>query len=1059
MRKFFLMLVVCAFSTSMVFAQTKTVSGTVTSSEDGSSLPGVTVMLKGTTVGTVTDIDGKYNLTLPASGNNLQYSFIGFATQEVTIDGRSSIDIVLEMSTTALDEVIVTSLGISRSKKSLGYAVQEVDAEEISNSARTNMIDAISGKVAGVQIQNSGGQAGGGTSMVIRGFSSINYTNQPLFVVDGVPIDNDVAFHSSSGTPSANRAVDLDPNQIESISVLKGGAATALYGIRAGNGAVIITTKKGKRGTGGMDINYNFTYSFDQPTHLHEWESGYSRGRYGGYSNVTHWSWGPHYDTDPTFPAGTMVDLNGDGTATDEGGNPIPQYKDNYSRFWQNGGSTNHSLSFSGGSETGTFYASASRLDQDGITPNQTYDKSSFLVNVSQKINHRLTVNAKANYINTGGKRFRTSTGMLEGLGYWHNMWDVNGYPWKNEATGYKTWFSGGVPHPQWIVNEEGEDWRLNRVIGNIGFDYTIAPWLVMKYTLGVDNYSESRTNIRPYGSVNTASNLGDMSELKIVNTDFNQDLIFNGTRDITNDLDISYLVGGNIWTSKYDRLLAEGTSFILRDFYNLNNTVEVSASTYQSGKILYGIYGDVTVGFRDFIYLGATGRNDWSSTLPKDNNSFFYPSFSLGLIVSELVDIPGFNFLKVRGSYSQMANDAPRMALMDVFSKNDPNVQGSPRFTISNTMNNPNLKPEITNEVELGLELRAFNNVLGLDLAVYDRTSLDQIIRQPVSAATGYDEKLINLGEVNNKGIEATLSIINPVKIKDFTWNTYINFTKNVGKVVRLGESTEDDLDRVILANGWWSGASIEAIEGEALGAITGDPWTRYGEDLDPSDSDYVSYEDPDYLDAPLLLDADGKPILGSHRVILGNVNPDWVMGLTTDLSYKGVNFGFTLERRQGGDMVNGFEANQVYSGLTPLTHPRWYDGTAADGSDGYSNATKLFDGVHADGSVNTTPAKLDNDYWTGRYRRVEEMLVQDASWWRLRTVYIGYTLPQSLLGNIFIKNLSVTFTGRNLWLNTPYTGNDPELSFHGAGNYQGFDELVVPNTKSYLFGISATF
>ncbi len=1050
-------LFLCAIGISGVLAQTKTITGVATSASDGMTLPGVSVSVKGTTLGTVTDIDGKYSLKVPDDATTIVFSFIGMKTKEVEITS-TVIDVAMESGDIALDEIVVTSMGISREKKSLGYAVQEVGSDDIASSASKNMIDAINSKIAGVQIQNSGGQAGSGTGMVIRGFSSINYSNQPLYVVDGVPINNDVVSHSSAGTPSANRAVDLDPEQIESMSVLKGGAATALYGIRAANGAVIITTKKGSQKQ-GLKIDYNFSYSLDKPNHLHEWNSDYARGRYGQYSNLTHWSWGAHYDTNPLFPTGTVLDLDGDGTTEDVGGQAIPQYKDNYSRFWQDGNSKTHSLSASGGSETGTFFVSVSRLDQEGITPNQDYDKTSFVVNVSQKIKEKITVYAKANYINTGGTRFRTASGILDGLSYWHNMWDVNSYPWKNPATGDKTWFSGGVPHPQWVVNEEGEDWRLNRLIGNIGFDYKIAPWLTMKYTAGVDTYAESREEIRPFGSVETASRLGDMTVMKINQADYNQDLIFNGKVNFGEDFDLSYLVGGNIWQTKYDRLLAEGTEFVLKDFYNLNNTVEVQSSTYKSGKILYGVYSDFTLGWKNAIYLGVTARNDWSSTLPVDNNSFFYPSVNLGVLVSELTDIPGINYLKVRGSYSQMANDAPTMALSDSFSKDDPNIYGNPRFTISNSQNNPALKPERTNEIELGIEARGLNDILGLDLALYNRTSLDQIIRQPVSSTTGYSTKLINLGEVSNKGIEATLSIMNPFKGKDFKWNTYLNFTKNDGKVVRLGQSTDDDLDRVILTDGWWTSALIVAVEGEALGTIYGDPWQRYGQDLDPSDPDYVSPEDDDYLDAPLLLDAEGKPTLGSQTTKLGNVNPDWTLGITSEFEYKAFTAGFTLERRQGGDMVNGMEAAMIYSGLSTMTQDRWYDGDAADGSDGYSNTTRLIEGRHADGSINTTPAKMDNDYWTGRFRSVEEELVQDGSWWRLRTVYLGYRLPNKLLKDTFIKGLKFTFTGKNLFLSTPYKGNDPELSFHGVGNYQGFDELVIPNNKSYMFSISATF
>lgn len=1045
MKKFLLFALSFMLATAVVFAQDKTISGKITAADDGSGLPGVNVVLKGTTTGAVTDVDGNYRIVVPGDGGVLVFSFIGFQTQEVTIGNQSVIDVSMSAEVTQLSEIVVTALGIERDEASLGYAVSQVSGDEVTKSGNSNVIDALNGKVAGVQISNSGGEPGAGTSMIIRGYTSINYSNQPLYIVDGIPINNDTQFGGTiGGTSSANRAVDINPDEIESVSILKGGAATALYGIRAANGAVIITTKKGKSGKKGLNVEYSFRGSSDQVNKLHETTDNFARGRFGGYSNVTHWQWGEPYQNNPVFPAGTITDLDGDGTTEDVSGQPIPAYPGNYERFWQDGSTFRHNLAVSGSGGAGSFYASVSDLDQTGTVPNNTFYKQSFLINADVKVSDKITYSGKANYIRTGGKRFRSSTGVLEGLGYWHTMWDVNGYPWK-DANGDKTWFSGGVPHPQWIVNEEGEDWNLDRWIARMGVNWEIHPWFNVNYNIGMDQYSEKRKEVRPIGSVNTASNQGDMMELRLTNYDFTSDLILRGNGQLNSDLDFSYLAGLNVFRQQYDRLRSNGTTFVLRNLYTLSNTQTVTSDTYDFGRMLVGAYVDLTFGYKQMLYLQLTGRNDWSSTLPEDNNSFFYPSASLTFLLSEVWQPSWLSLWKFRGSFAQIANDAPVQALRDTYAPVTPSIFGRSRFTVNNGRNNPNLKPEQTTEIELGMDVRVLNGLLGLDFAWYDRTSTDQIIRQPVSTTTGYSTLLVNLGEINTTGTEWVLSINDPIKVAGFHWTTSLNFTRNISTVNRIGESTDDDLDRVIISSGWWTSAQMVAVEGQRYGTIYGDPYQRYGN---------LTVDDPGYLDQPLLIGANGLPLLESSPTILGNVNPDWILGITSTLDYKGIKFGFTLDRRQGGDIVNGLEANFVYSGLSKTTDARFYPG-APPGAD----ATKVFEGVQSDGSPNTVAGQLDNGFYSNVWRRVEENTVEDGSWWRLRNIFVGYAFPQSLLENTFLTMAEITLSGRNVWLKTDYTGNDPEISAHGAGNTMGFDELAFPNTKSYEIGLRIGF
>jgi TonB-linked SusC/RagA family outer membrane protein len=1017
-------------------------------------LPGVSVLVKGTSTGTITDATGSFELDVEENAI-LQISFIGYKTREIALGGQTTFDITLEEDVTSLNEVVVTAMGISRDKASLGYSVQQVGAEDVTSSGNSNLLDAVNGKLSGVQIQNSGGQPGSGTSVVIRGFSSISFNNQPLYVIDGIPVNNETV--GTEGTPTSNRAIDIDPNTVESLTVLKGLAATSLYGIRAANGAIIITTKKGVPAKKGLGIEYSFRTSVEQVNKLHEITDNFSRGSSGPYDNATLWSWGPALAGNPTFPgtAGsgtTLSDLNGDGVAEDVSGLRIPSYKDNYKRFWNDGTTNRHNLALTGGNEKTSYYANISALNQTGIVPSVNYDKYSFLVNGSTRLSDKIMVSSKMNYINTGGKRLRQSgvdpqtglrgpNGILATFPFWNSFWDVNSYPYK-DVNGDKVWFTNGATHPQWIVNEEGEDWRVNRLIGNMKFDVQIKEWMKLTWNVGIDTYSDVRTAARPIGSTESPNVMGDINEFRLTSRDITSDFIISGNVKLNSKLDLSYLVGNNYYRWNQDGINSTGTSFVLRDFLDISNTVTQNVTRRDDGKILIGAYGDVTFGYNHMLYLGLTGRNDWSSTLPENNNSFFYPSANLGFIASEMLKANWLSFLKLRTSLARGANDAPTQSLNNIYLKNDPNIFGVPRFSQSTLLRNPNLKPERTSEIEAGFESLFLNNLIGLDFSYYSRLSEDQIIQVPVTTATGYAFKLDNLGSVSNKGIEMTLSINNPIKVSDLVWNTNFNFYRNRGRVEKIA----DGRDLVILGSGTelWAQALVVAKVGEQPGALYDYPYQRYG----------VSENDPNYLNAPIVVDANGQPLRNSQRVIMGNVNPDWILGISSSLTYKGAKFGFTLERKQGGDVVNGYGAQLVYSGLAKKTEERFYSST-----DALANATRSWGGVFADGSPNTLSAPLTTPFWQNTYRRVGENNIEDASWWRLRNIYLGYSLPKAWLNRLFIQELEITFTARNAWLKTAYSGNDPEISANGVGNIQGFDDFVFPNTKSFELGARVKF
>ena len=1015
----------------------------------GQPLPGVSVLIKGTSKGTVTDADGNFELDVDEDAT-LIISFVGFKNVEYQVGGQTVINIVLEEDITSLGEVVVTAMGLSREKASLGYSVQKVGAEEVISSGNTNLLDAVNGKISGVQIQNSGGQPGSGTNVIIRGMSSISYNNQPLYVVDGIPISNEVvggeidgAIFANNQPMPANRAIDIDPNTVESVTVLKGLAATALYGVRAANGAIIITTKKGGRGTEkGLNVEYSFRMSTEKVNKLHEFTDKFGRGA-NGTDFESQWSWGPDLTTNPLFPGAvgsgtTIIDLDGTGRK-DVSGTPIPSYPGNYERFWKDGKTQRHYLAVNGGNENTSYYFGFSSLEQTGIIPTSTYDKYSFISNLTTKLNDKITLNTKLNYINTGGNRVRERSGLMLTWPFWPNLLDVNTFPWKDE-NGNKVWYPS-TPHPQWVVNEDGEEWRINRFIGNVKLDVAIAKWMNLSVNLGVDAFSEIRTETRPIGSGLTPNWQGDMTEFRLSSSDFTTDIILSGTFELTNKFDLSYLVGYNFYQWNQDNIVTRGTTFVLPGFWDISNTIDQATTKNDDGKMLIGAYGGFTLSYDHMLYLGVTGRNDWSSTLPLDNNSFFYPAVNLSFIASEMIEADWLSFLKLRTSFARGANDAPTQSLRNVYVKNDPNVFNRARFSQSLLLRNPELRPERTTETEVGFESYFFKNLIGLDFSYYTRISEDQIIQVPVSTATGFANKLDNLGTVSNRGVEITLSINNPVKVKGLQWNTAFNFTRNRGRVDKIANGR----DRVILggASEFWAQALVIAIVGEQLGSLYDYPYERYG----------VSVDDPNYLDAPIVVDANGLPIRGSQRVLMGNVNPDWILGISSNLSYKGIRFGFTLERKQGGDVVNGFGAILTYSGKAKITEERFYP------NDPNNQATKNWGGVFEDGTPNNIEAPLTNAFWANTYRRVGENNIEDASWWRLRNIYIGYSLPKAWLDKIFLQEIEFTFTARNAWLSTPYTGNDPEISANGVGNIQGFDDFMIPNTKSFELGARIKF
>lgn len=683
-----------------------------------------------------------------------------------------------------------------------------------------------------------------------------------------------------------------------------------------------------------------------------------------------------------------------------------------------------------------------SRSDSEGIVRNSDYLRYNATVNGAYQVTEKFNFNGSMQYINSE----RNSVGGLNGgdgwgsgLIYYHHMWDLVNRNWADEQ-GQKTWFSGAVADPMWVVNETPLNNKINRVLGNIGATYEVKDWLNFSYKIGVDNYTDIRKRYRPTSDVNTTARVGDMLDWRATVNQIESNFYITGDFDVNKDLDVSYLVGGNINERSYDKIETIGKEQVIPRFVNITNYVTHEVTAYQSHRRTAGVFGELTLDYKNFLILSATARNDWSSTLPPENRSFFYPSINAGLIFSNLIANNDFlTFGKIRGSWAKVGRSAPLYRLYDTFDKlsiNAPNNQ--PRAEVSDVQKNIDLRPEISSEFEIGTELKFHSNKIGLDFTYYNKKTDGQIIDIPLTNTTGFSSTVLNAGIVRNKGIEALLTFNNLVTFDDFNWDLGVNFTKNSNVVEELPE----EIDEITIATGWWSNTSIRARRGESTGTIYGTVWDR-----DDNGNIYT---------------VNGTPQRASENDVIGDTQPDFLLNFNGNFDYKGVELGFLFEVKQGGDVINDARAGWIYSGKHIDTEARWYP-SEDDPDVGVptANSTIIFPGVDRDsGQPNTTPLKLTNSYYIHTYRRVGEEMVEDASWLRLRTVSLGYSIPSETSNAIGFEGIKVSLIGNNLWLKTDYTGHDPETSGFGAdSNAQGYDILSAPATKGYSLNVKLNF
>ncbi|MBB5285305.1 TonB-linked SusC/RagA family outer membrane protein [Rhabdobacter roseus] len=1039
-------------------AQVRQIKGKITAVEDGLGLPGASIIYKGTNIGSNTDADGNFALTVPDDGV-LVASFVGYLTQEIAIGSQTQFDIKLVADMRQLSEIVVTAFGIEREKKALGYTVQEIKGSALTESRSTNVANGLSGKIAGVRIQSNGGP-GSGSTIQIRGSSSISGNNQPLIVIDGVPMQQ-------SGNRTMGGGIsEVNPDDIKEMSVLKGPNAAALYGSRAANGVILITTKNGQ-GTKGLGVEVNSNVTFERPWVKPDFQNTYgggngyrtwySDGRSGSITNPLEiQQYRAVYDAryPLTGTAGTDeswgAPLDGRLVRHWWSGNevaPLTPQPNNWEEYWNTGSTINNSVALSGGNDKGFFRLALSRVDQKGIMYYNDFHRNNFRINSGYNLAKNVSVTMSGEYIKSGS----TNRGYQSGQQF---IWSHRHISWA-QLRDYESYI--GVHNQRQVANRPADNlppnWQhtffLNpffsnkklpygndkdRLLGNVALNYKIAPYLSLMLRTGTDVWSDTRINITNFERIGNGNRTpGSFNEEVLRNQESNSDAILTFNKDITPDITTNVQVGGIIRSNYYKRNYFNVGELVVDGIYNAGNSVP-SLNTIQSRierSQVQSLFGAANFGWRNMIFLDLTARNDWSSTLPSSARSYFYPSASVSAVVTELLNLNSdvLSFGKVRASLAQVGNDADPFRLAQTFTANGSWNGSLSKFTESTEIANSSLKPEITTGLELGADLRFMRGKIGLDVTYYSQTTRNQILGVEISKASGYDRRVLNAGEVTNKGIEIVLSG-SPVKLANgFSWDVSLNFARNRNEVVELAEG----LTTYILAT--QRGMTSEARVGQPYGTLYGVAFLR-------SPDGQIVYGD------------NGLPRLNPTQQIIGNIQPNWTGGMLNTFSFKGITLTALVDVRMGGDIFDEGTGTGRWTGQYAETALGREEGVIGKG-------VREIKG--ADGSVSYIPNDIivtaNQLYAYNNPRNYHEAAIFDASYVKLRELSLGYNIPASLLKKIHIQSAKVSLVGRNVWMifkNTPHV--DPEFDAKG-GNGQGFGYGELPSSRSLGMNLSFSF
>ena len=1033
-----------------------TITGKVVSEEDNEGMPGVNVLVKGTFTGTVTDLNGDYSIEVPSTDATLVFSSVGYNTIEVLVGNQSVINISMSSDVRALQEIVVTALGIEKDSKTLGYATSNVQTEELTINRTPNMMNALQGKIAGVNISSMGTGPGGTSKIRIRGQSSISGQNNPLIVLNGVPIDN-TNFGSRQGNQASDGGLgstgngnfsdggdglsSINPDDVESMTVLKGAAAAALYGSRAKDGVIMITTKT--RGVGkGIGVSYNMNYTNEKPLDFTDYQYEYGQGENGVRPtdpNPTsgQWSFGERFQPG-------MTQILFDGVEV-----PYEPVYDRIDKFYRNGQNFSNTVSLSSGGEKGGLNLSIGNLQSKGVVPNNTFTRTTLNLGFEYNLSEKLSFSGNVNYSYENNKN-------APNVGNQDNTIPValsnmaNSMPLdlldekKYDENGNEFVYSRfrNRTNPYFTLAEQFNNIRRDRIFGNISAKYDILPWLFIQGRIGQDYWSrDQEINNFPTGQASRpAAPVGFVNGIFTQEArrfrEINADFLLSAYREF-GKFGANLTFGGNRMYRRFDTNNVQVTDFVVRDLYTVQNG-RVKNPTYDlSERAVNSLYGALELSFDQLLFLNGTLRNDWFSTLSPENRSILYPSVSTSFVFSELIgeSRPGWlTFGKIRAAYAEVGSDTDVPPYSDVLFYNinanlfaNPSGTPQPVGAISgNTVPNPDLRPMRSAETELGIELALFDNRVGLDVAVYKKTTTDQIVQAQISDGSGFVNTLINSGKSENKGIEMLVTLV-PVIAGDFQWNFSFNGTYNKTKVISL--LTDEPGDRITVGTHAFNG-ELRQVVGEEMAQLAGFGYRR---------------------------DEQGRQVFGANGIALrtpelilfGSALPKWYGGFLNEFTYKDLNFSFLIDFKLGNKMISGTNFNATRHGLHKMTVP---EGGRENGIIG--------DGVNEAGEVNTVVAQVQPYWEVVRSQALIEPIVYDGGYWKLRQISIGYNFTRILPENLFIKGLRLSLDGNNIAMLKKWVPNiDPESFGLNSDNLVGLESTGVPTTRGMGFNLNIQF
>ncbi len=1057
-------------SGSIVSAQKK-ISGVIRSADE--VLPGVTIQVKGTTLGAVTDADGKFSLAVPSDAATLVVAYTGFEVTEIPVDDQSEYNLTLKESSLSLGEFVVTALGVEREKKALGYAVQDVKAANLIESRSTNVVNSLSGRIAGIQVSQAN-VVGGGSQVTIRGSASILGNNQPLYVIDGVPMEGDFARPLGEGRDGAAQnnvygggISEISADNIESITVLKGANAAALYGARAANGVILVKTKNGGSNE-GMSVEYNSNATFERPFVVPQFQDIYG----GGNAGVTWYADGRNGGiTDPeaiaqfraVYPTAALAGTAGvdeswgapmDGRMvrhwwSGKEVTPLAPVPASWENYWETGMTFNNNLAISSRHARGSFRFAYGRTDQQGILYNNDFTRNNFRLNIEQKLTNKLTAQISSEYIKSGsGNRQQPQLWEMQTWHHRHDDWgrlkDWEQYMDRHivragDAYPYANWQHSFAMNPFYAQEFLTRSNDKDRVLGNITLNYKLTNDLSLMLRSGTDLWTDTRVNITRHAQTKSGASRTEAFEEEVLRRqETNSDFLITYNKYIGKAFSLNVQAGGSNRQNYFKQNYVGVNDLTINGLYTTANNATANTTLSRiERKTVNSLYAAASLGLNGYLYLDVTGRNDWSSTLPANNNSYFYPSVSMSAVLTEMFDLQSdvLSYAKLRGSWAMVGNDTDPYRLEQVYEPRNPWNATTPVFSERINLANSELRPERTTGIESGVELRFFHNRIGLDVTLYQQTTTDQIINIAVSKTTGYDSKLINAGTMRNRGIEVMLSgtVVKAKRDGDFGWETTFNFSRNNNEVVNLyTDESGNQLQTIVLQSR--RGLSYEARIGEPYGTFVGSAYKR-------APDGQVVYKD-------------GIPVREDKLQVLGNATPDWLGGWENVFTWKNFSFGALIDMKMGGNIADESTSTGMQTGIYPVTALGREEGVIGKGVKDVGT-----DGnpVYVPNDV-VRPTKSVVSMMSVRF--VNEGAIFDGSYIKLRELRLGYSLPSALLGKRnLVKSAKLSLVGRNVaMLLSNHHQIDPEMNTYG-GNLQGLNYVTTPSTRSLGFNLNLVF